>query len=349
MYSIKDVAKKAGVSIGTVSNVINNTRYVSPELSKRVHKAIKELGYSINPIASGLKSMRTRTIGLVATDITRVFYSHVITGMQRAANENNYILSIYSTYNSLEAEKEAIERYRMGMIDAIILDTSANITDMDYFVGLSNLKFKDKFIPIMSIELDLSQYGISSIFVNNMLASENATEYLIEKGCKNIVHILGPESSSLSRERLIGYKKAIVNSDRKIDEEYVIKGDFSHYSGYHSIEDFIKKGIPFDGVFAANDQMAIGASEAIRNYGLKIPEDVKVVGFDDSFIASLVSPSLTTINVPKEEMGYRAVSELINLLNTEEPQTVSICLDAELVQRNSTEKNVLIERKNYNW
>ena len=349
MYSIKDVAKKAGVSIGTVSNVINNTRYVSPELSKRVHKAIKELGYSINPIASGLKSKRTKTIGLVATDIRRVFYSHVITGMQKAVNENNYTLSIYSTYNNLEAEKEAIEKYRLGMIDAIILDTSANIDDMDYFVGLSNLKFNDKFIPVMSIEVDLSQYGISSIFVNNMLASERATEYLIEKGCKKIVHILGPETSSLSRERLIGYKKALINSDISINQDYIIKGDFSHHDGYNSMMSFLESKIPFDGVFASNDQMAIGACEAIKEHGIEIPDDVKVVGFDDSFIASLVDPSLSTINVPKEEMGYRAVGELINFLNTEEYRNVTICLDTELVERGSTQKNVSIERKNYNW
>lgn len=349
MNNMKDVAKKAGVSVGTVSNVINNTRYVSPELTKRVLNAVDELNFVINPIASGLKGKRTKTIGLVATNITRVFYSHVINGMQKAANENGYTLSIYSTYNSHDAEKEAIERFRASMIDAIILDTSANISEMDYFVGLSSLKMHDKRIPVMSMEVDLTQYGINSVFVNNMQASELATNHLIEKGCAKIVHIYGPDSSSLSKERLIGYKRAIVNAGYAINNDYIVNGDFSHFSGYNGINQFIKKNLPFDGIFAANDQMAIGACEAVLENGMRIPDDVKVIGFDNTFISSLITPSLTTINVPKDDMGYKAVSEIINILNNDNYPMKSICLETNLIVRHSTDKNVSVMHDSFDW
>ena len=349
MASIKDVAKLAGVSIGTVSNVLNNSRYVSPERADRVRKAVEELNFSINPMASSLKGKRTNTIGLVATNITRVFYSHVITGMQKAAAENGYTLSIFSTYNKFDAEQEAVERFRINMVDAIIIDTSAPLSNMDYFIHLASLRNKEKHIPTMSIEINLTQYGISSIFVDGMQAAEEAVSYLVGLGCAKIAHIQGPQSSSLSRERLIGYKKAVINAGMPIRDDYILSGDFSQYSGYASMKRFMESGTAFDGVFCANDQMAIGACKAIARYGLKIPDDVKVVGFDNSFIASIVSPSISTVDVPKEEMGYRAVTEVIEAIKAEKIKCQSICMPTKMVIRESTEKNDSIDDAPYDW
>lgn len=350
MYTIKDVAKLAGVSIGTVSNVINNSRRVSPEKRELVQKAIEELHFTINPIASSLKGKYTNTIGVVATDITRVFYSHIITGMQKAADAKGYTLSILSTYNSVKAEKEAIARFISSKVDAIVINTSANMSDIDYFVNLYSLHNKDKHIPVFSIEINLSQFGISSIFIDGLQASENATDYLIGKGCKKIIHLQGPRYSSLSLDRLIGYKKALAKNGLPIEEENITTGNFSQHSGYECINALLKKGISFDGIFSANDQMAVGACQAVLEHHLRIPEDVKIVGFDNSFVASIVSPSLTTIDVPKEEMGYQAIENVINMVNIKKGcQPMSICLPTELVIRETTDKNVSNRIDSYDW
>ena len=350
MSSIKDVAKLAGVSIGTVSNVINQTRYVSPDKVILVNKAINELNFRVNTIASSMKAKKTNTIGLVATNITRVFYSHVINGMQRAATKNGITLSIQSTYNNLQAEKDAIDRFCSNMVDAIILDTSADISDMDYFIKLSSLKNNSKQIPVMSIENNLAQYGINSIYIDGMQSSETATGHLISIGCRRIVHIKGPESSCLSRERLIGYKKALVNADLIVDENFILSGDFSQHSGYIAMKEFIEKGYEFDGVFAANDQMIIGACKAIQQSGRSVPNDVKLVGFDNSFVASIFSPSITTIDVPKDLMGFLAVDELSKILeNGSFSQCLSICLPTNLIIRESSDKNAQIEKVTYEW
>ena len=317
MAGIKDVAEKAGVSISTVSNVINGTKYVSNELKLKINKVIEELHYEVDPVARSLKSKKTKTIGVVITNVNRIFFPQVMKGIQDSAAKSGYSLTFCNTNDDFEDEKRFVQMLESTWVDGIILDSVAGIDDEKYFKYLSSLGSKKKAIPVISLERREDTFGIDSVVVNNFLGGSMATRHLLECGCKNIVHITGPLSSCIVQDRLNGYKVELEREGLEIKAERIAEGDYSPLSGYHAMRQILLTGLDVDGVFAANDQMAIGAIKAIRENGLRIPEDIKVVGFDNTFVASLIEPSLTTINVPKYKMGVAAVELLIKRIEQE--------------------------------
>lgn len=337
MASIKDVAEIAGVSISTVSNVINNTKYVSGELKKKIFDAIAELQYEVDPVARSLKSKRTMTLGVVITNINRVFFTQVIKGIQDGASKLGYNITLYSTDDSFERERHFIQMLESSWVDGIILDSVADRGSEDYFKQLTSLGNTKKHIPVVSLERNLDSYGIHSVVVNNYLGASMAVKHLIDCGCGKIVHVTGPLISCMVQDRLNGYGDEMARAGFKVDDSMVIEGDFSPLSGYKAMKQFLMDGIEPDGVFAANDQMAIGAIKALNEYGYKIPEAVKVVGFDNTFIASIVEPSLTTVNVPKYKLGTSAVDILTRIITENSESAVNCEVPINLVIRQSTD------------
>ena len=337
MSSIKDVAEKAGVSISTVSNVINGTKYVSDELKYRVNKAIEEFKYEVDPVARSLKSKKTMTIGVVITNINRIFFPQVIKGIQDSAAKHEYSLTFFNTNDKLEDEKRFVQMLGNNWADGIILDSVADTDDKDYFEYLSALGNSKKRIPVVSLERRLDTYGIDSVVVNNFHGGSLAARHLLDCGCRKIVHITGPLSSCIVRDRLNGYAEELKKAGLDMDKAGIMEGDFSPLSGYHAMKQLLLDGIDMDGVFASNDQMAIGAIKAIRENGRMIPEEIKVVGFDNTFVASIVEPSLTTINLPKYKMGDQAVETLVKRIeqNPENPYNIEIPIN--LIVRQSTD------------
>lgn len=348
MASIKDVANKAGVSISTVSNVINGKRYVSDELSVKVHKAIKELNYEADLIARSLKNSKSMTIGVIITSLSRVFIPQIINGMQKAAETYGYHLIIYATNDDFEKEKKYLRLLVNSRVDGIIIDTVADIKDEEYYRSLSSLHKGDKRIPVVSIERNLSEYAVYSIYANNSRGAYLATEHLILMGCKSIAHISGPENIEMVLYRTKGYEDALEKYGLNQSGNYTESGDFSPASGYRAVKRLVENGVSFDGIFADNDQMAIGAIKALREFDIRIPEDVKIVGFDNTFVASIVRPSLSTINVPKYRMGWEAANKLYEMINDQDKQDLwkndSLELMTSLLIRESTD-----EKKVENW
>jgi len=338
MASIKDVAEMAGVSISTVSNVINDTKYVSDELKIKINQAIVKLHYEVDPVARSLKSKKTMTIGVVITNINRIFFAQVIIGIQDSAVKNGYSLTFCNTNDNFKDEKRFIQMLESTWVDGIILDSVSDINDVEYFKYLSSLGNNKKSIPVVSIERRAEGFGIDSVVVNNIKGGRIATKHLIQCGCIKIVHITGPLSSGIAQDRFSGYKDELRNKGLEIRNERIVEGDYSPLSGYDAMMRILLAGIEVDGVFAANDQMAIGAIKAIKEKGLKIPEDIKVVGFDNTFIASIVEPSLTTINVPKYKMGDAAVELLIKRIEQRKEDCDKVIeLPISLVLRQSTD------------
>lgn len=335
---IKDVAKKAGVSISTVSNVINGNRYVSEELKDRVHQAILDLNYEVNLVARSLKNNKTMTIGVVLTSMDRIFIPQVLSGMQHCAQKHKYSLSIYTTYDDIAKEKSYMKRLVNSQVDGIILDSVADIREEKYYQSLSHLKKGDVPIPVVSIERNLSKYSISSVYVDNLLGAYMATNHLIQSGCEKIVHITGPITIEMLEQRGRGYRKALNEAGMEFSREYEVYGDFSPLSGYRETKKLIQNGIIFDGIFADNDQMAIGAIKALKESGFQIPQKIKVAGFDNTFVSSIVKPALTTINVPKYRMGVEAMEILCQAIDgTEQMQPRhSFELPINLLVREST-------------
>jgi DNA-binding LacI/PurR family transcriptional regulator len=337
MANIKDVAEKAGVSISTVSNVINGTKYVSEELKQKIQKAIDELRYEVDPLARSLKSKRTMTIGVVITNINRIFFPQVLSGIQEHAARNGYSLNFCTTNDSFEAEKKYVQMLESSQVDGIILDSVADTGREDYFRYLSKLGNARKTIPVVSIERRMDSYGIDSVAVNNLQGGSLAVRHLADCGCTRIAHISGPLGSCMAQDRLNGYKSELEKLGLKLDDEMVMEGDYSPLSGYHAMRKLLSAGVAADGVFAANDQMAIGAIKAIRENGLRIPEDIRVIGFDNTFVASIVEPALSTVNVPRYKMGDMAVEMLIRRIEGPSAETGCCELPINLIVRQSTD------------
>ena len=314
MANIKDVARLAGVSISSVSNALNGTRYVSDALRDRVLQAVRTLDYAVDPIARSLKSSVTMTMGVVLTSINRVFFPQVLSGMQAAAERHKYSLLIYATNDDYEKEKQYVAMLAGQRVDGIILDSVAPPTDRAYYQHLAALRHNKKRIPVLSLERSLERHGIPSLYVDNAQGARVAVEHLLACGCGRILHIRGPQSAQMARHRLRGYRHALRGAGIAYDARLDVAGDFSPGSGYRATRHLLESATAFDGVFADNDQMAIGAIKALKERRLQIPGDVKVAGYDNTFVSSIVSPALTTIHVPKYEMGQEAVQMLCRQL-----------------------------------
>lgn len=337
MANIKDVAKKAGVSISTVSNVINGTKYVSDELRERVNKAITELNYEVDPVARSLKSKKTMSIGVIITDINRVFFPQVIKGIQDTATRNGYSITFCNSNDSFDMEKRFVQMMENSQLDGIILDSVADAGQQGYFKELCCLGSGKKRIPVVSIERRIDDFPIDSVVVNNAEGGSMAARHLIECGCGKVAHIAGPANSFMALERLQGYRNELQKRGLDLDDARLVMGDYSPLSGYQATKHLLINGVDFDGIFAANDQMAIGAIKAIKEHGYSIPEHIKVIGFDNTFVSSIVEPSLTTINVPKYKLGSSAVETLIKRMENRLCETACIELPINLVVRQSTD------------
>ena len=332
--SIKDVAEHAGTSIGTVSNVLSGKAGVSDTLRAKVMQSVNALGYETNKIARSLKSGKTYSIGMLITDINCIFFPPMIKGVQNVLSKAGYSLSIFDSCHMVNREREAIESMRTNWVDGLILDSVDE--DSNILQAARQEKGMVRNFPIVSVERDLSAIGLDSVLVDNRAASAVATWHLIETGCRRIAHISCGSNTVLARERFCGYMDALKDAGITFDPALSCKGDFSPVSGYEAVSALVQDGIRFDGVFSDNDQMAVGAMYALKKAGLQIPGDVRVVGFDNTFASSIISPALTTISVPNYVMGVQAAGMLLSRIgaSTEKPRAVK--LDYELIIRSST-------------
>jgi len=346
MASIKEVAKRAGVSIATVSNVLNNTKYVSDELRIKVNIAVQELGYEADPIASQMKSKQTKTIGVITADMCGLFYPYVVKGIYEIINKNGYNIIILDTNSindrmgSFEKEMTSFKKLISSRVDGIIFaSTVAESVEKSYFKEIKKLANAHKKIALVSIERDFSKYGIDSVFSDSIAGAKKATNHLIDLGCKRIGHITGPIYAKVSQDRLLGYKQAMEAAGLPVDEDTMVtNGDYTHQRGYVALKELLTLMPDMDGVYIANDQMAVGALKALSECQKKVPEDVKVIGYDNVFIASLVEPSLSTINIRKRRIGIEAARILLERIENPDLDqgTTAIEMETRLVVRKST-------------
>ncbi|MBN1815771.1 MAG: LacI family DNA-binding transcriptional regulator [Sedimentisphaerales bacterium] len=337
MANIKDVARMAGVSIATVSHVTRGNKYVSEPLRRRVAEAIQKLGYEVNPVASGLKSRTTRVLGIVLPNINSVFFPPILKGIEDYASAQGYRLTFCNTDFDVEKEQETIRMLQGSWADGIILDSVAGAADADYVRFLAGLSSGEKPIPVVSLERKVDSDGILSVRIDNYQGACLAVRHLVECGCRRIVHIAGPDFCSMAQDRLRGCRDQLKQCKMGLDRSHVVKGDFSPEQGYAAMRRLLEKNPDLDGVLSANDQMAIGAIRALHESGRGVPEDVKIVGFDNIFVSSLISPSLTTVDVPRYQMGHAAAELLIHRLTDPEAELEDVLLPIRLVVRRSTD------------
>ncbi|MGL5955011.1 MAG: LacI family DNA-binding transcriptional regulator [Brevinema sp.] len=337
---IEDVAKLAGVSVSTVSRVLNNSKNVRSELKIKVLQATKVLDYSINPMARSLKIAQTYTIAVVTTSIDRIFFIEILQEISRICKDKGYMVQILETNDDLLTEKKVIKMLHSQWVDGIILVSSMikpNKADSKYIDSLGKLKKKDFLIPVVMLEMPALNPKNSSIVINHFDAAYKATMHLLEIGRKKIVHVALPETAPMAEDRINGFLDACDQYNIPQKNRIICRGDYSVLSGYKNIKQLIKSQIHFDAIFTGNDQMAVGCLRACKDHDLKIPKDVAIIGHDDVSLASLVEPALSTIRVPQSTIGILAINKLFELI--EQPDTAIpeiISVDTELIVREST-------------
>ena len=353
MASIKDVALKAGVSISTVSRVMNNSKNVSPELAQKVQNAVEELEYSANLAAHSLRSIRSRLIAVVVTSFSRPFFTGILEGINAAAAENGYTILLAETHDSLPDEIKIVNEFESRCVDGIILASSAYGKDqrtLKYIQSLERLQKKGMPIPMVTLEYAFENTDISAVVVDNVKSSYDAVTYLLrDLGRRNVLHISLPKQHFLGQQRVEGYKKALRDFGIPVRKKYIREGDYYTYSGYHIMNEMLQAGEKIDAVFCANDQMAVGAVLACNENSVSIPDEIAIVGNDDIFAASLVRPSLTSIRVPRYDIGTAAMSVLLEAIEEGIPKRQIVTLPTQIVKRGTTVKDYQNDLKNLIW
>ncbi|MFX0561096.1 LacI family DNA-binding transcriptional regulator [Tepidibacillus infernus] len=328
MVRIVDVAKMANVSTATVSRVLSNSGTVKRETTEKVLEAINKLNYQPNMLARQLRRLETKTVLVVVPDITNTFFSNLLRGIEAVAMKNGYQVLLGDAHNNVEIERGFLNILRQKKADGMILLTAR----MD---GKLIDEIAKEFPVVLACEyFEGSQ--IPTISIDNISGARKATEHLIELGHKRIGFISGPLNVVLGRDRLKGFQQAMSQHSLQVDPILIQEGDFSYESGFNLMSKFLALDEPPTAVFAANDEMAIGAIKAIKKRGLQVPEDLSVVGFDDIKFASIFEPELTTIEQPTFDIGIKAMELLIKLINKEKLEKKQYILEDKLIIRESS-------------
>lgn len=324
--TLMKVAEKAGVSVNTVSRAINNKLDINEETKKKVLKVAQELGYVRNATAVALRTKKTGTIGVVIADNRNPFYAEVLNGMEVAAREKNYHIILANTQRDYQKEEEAIDLLLEKRVDGLLI---APVQDKDDDIR----KLIEANIPFVIVGRDFENIEVDAVYNDEVKGGFLATEYLIKKGHKRIALIDGFLYKSPAKGRLMGYKKALKENRIHLDDALVSIGDIDVKNGYERTMQLFEKGLDFTAIFAYNDMMAFGAMQAIREKGLRIPQDIGLVGYDDIPFSSLMNPTLTTIRLEKQDLGAESVKLLLSRINGRHKKLKKVFLDVELIVR----------------
>ncbi len=330
MITIKEVAELSGVSTATVSRVINGSGTVSKKKEKTVRKAMKDLGYKPNTFARSLASNKSDSIGLIVGDLEGAFYGSLMKGVEQVVEKfGKYLIVASGGHSNVKKEKKAVDFLLSSRCDALIVHLAASTDD-----DIIKIHKQEK-IPLIHVNRYIPELRDSCIYLDNEKGGRLATEHLVSMGHQEIACVTGPLSREDSRERLFGYRSVLSEKNIMYQDGLVIESDFSVKGGFHAAEKLLKRSSSFSAVFFENDNMAFGAIRAFREAGLRVPEDISVVGYDNSLIAQYISPELTSIDLPIGKMAEAAAELAFSLISGAKGEHINRKFHPELVKRNS--------------
>lgn len=309
--TIKEVAKEAGVSIATVSRVLNGKEGIRPSTKKRVEKAIHKYNFFPNQIARSMIVKESKSIGLLVPQLSNEFWSTLAEVIEEELWLHGYTLFLCTSStkeDSLFKEKAAIHSFLQRKVDGIIYSTSSG-GDAEFPAFTEKLKQYD--VPMIAFDQRIA--GMNQIYGDHIQGAMDVVKHLISLGHSRIAYIGGP---LVSPERELGYRNAHTVHNVRVDEDLIFRGEPNFQFGHNAMYQLIQSGIPFTAAFCGNDLIAIGAIHAMERAGLRIPEDVAVVGYDDIHMAGFSKPRLTTVRQPIKEMGKTVVKEILHAINT---------------------------------
>lgn len=309
--TIEMVASLAGVSPSTISRVLNGTAAVSEEKTAAIQAAIAKLGYVPNPLARGLAGGRTLSVGVVTQAVDSPYYGAALRGIEEELDPAGYRPLFVSGNWNAAAEARCIEMLRARRVDGIIVLTG-RLPDQA-------LKQCAKTVPVVVTGRTLKAPGLYALKFDNLEGARLATQHLLQLGHRHIGFITGDPDHPDSQERLQGYRLALESAGVAYEPKRVVPGEYHEVSGLLAVDRLLQSGQPLTAIFAANDQMAFGAALGLRRRGLRVPDDVSLVGFDDLPTAQYASPPLSTIHQPSHELGRIAAACMLQLLSGAEP------------------------------
>jgi LacI family transcriptional regulator len=331
--SLKDLAQELGVSISTVSRALNNHPDISPEITQKVKKLAAEMNYTPNPLAMGLLKQATRMIGVVVPDLVTHFYSSIISGIEAVAEEKGYYILIASSNESLQKEIKAVENLLKTRVEGLIICLSQETQTFEHFDRLIQNN-----IPLVFFDRVCRTNEVSSVVVDNVKAAQKITQHFYKSGFRRIAYIAGPKHLNISKERTSGYLAGLKKCGLEFHLALLEKCNLSAKDAMKATARLLDLPERPDAIFGINDTVAFAAMKEIKRRGLRIPEDVALVGFTDDFHSTVVYPALTSITHPTFEIGQEAARLFFRSIEDPEAKPEQIVLNTKLVIRNSSVK-----------
>lgn len=311
--TIYDLAQELNVAPSTVSRALKDHHSIGKKTITAVKKLAEKRGYRPNTIASSLRTNRSNTIGIMVSWINRPFISSLISGIEKAARESGYHTIISQSNDNTEMEIENLQALYDSRISALIVSLAMETTDYSHFD-----LFPDNGIPIVFVDRIPTAQEVHKVHINNFNAAFEATEHLIEQGCKRIAHFGGARHQSIYEDRRMGYIAALKKNGLDIDESIIIQfSSLSAEEGTRLTDQILDSANPPDGIFCANDTAAVSAIQCAKRRGIKIPEELAIIGFNNDPICQIIDPPLSSVHHPAVEMGEAAVGQALAMLGGE--------------------------------
>lgn len=311
MPTLKDIAKELDLSVSTVSRVVNNKEYVNPKTRKKVMEGLNKYNYVPNQVARSLKKQTTKTIGILVPDVAENFFAQIIKGIDDTLGKHKYSIILADSNESAEKEEHYLKILYQNRIDALVLATVAKEH------SALEIYFSDN-IPVIFIDnIPNLDEDIDCVIINNPRASITAVNHLIEQGHKDIAVIVGSSEETTGYERLEGYKRALVQKNIRLNKKIIKYGNYKKDAGYNCMKELLdnRGEHSFSAVYVGSENMTYGAIKAIQEYGLNIPDDIALVGFDVHDKSGLINPGITTIRQPEKSIGNIVADLIIKRLN----------------------------------
>jgi LacI family transcriptional regulator len=326
---MKLIAEDAQVSIATVSRVLNGKGSTTPEIRERVMRSVEKLGYQPNMVARSLRMRKSFVLGLIIPNITNPFFTHIARAVEDIALQSGYIVTIFSSDQNLEKEKRYLELMCNRMIDgALVTVADQQKSDLDALVHAE--------IPIVLIDRHLENALFDRVMVDTYGGTYRAVEYLRERGYQRIGMLAGPQNVSTAVDKVNGYKQALTDYKLPLDEGLLEYGDYTEESGAVIGRQMLSQPRPPDAVIVSNNLMTLGFYRVIKEFGLRIPHEIALIGFDDTNWSSLVTPAITMIDQPTYEMGKKAIEFLLERIAGELHEQRTHILRTKMIIRGST-------------
>jgi LacI family transcriptional regulator len=308
---IKDLAEALGLSTSTVSRALAGNPRISEETRQRVEAQARLMKYNANAVASSLRTGRSKILGVIIPLANRSFFASVISGIEKVANEGGYSVMICQTNEDSLREKEAIDAFLKARVAGIAVSVAAHTREYEHFE-----RVKQAGIPLILFDRAYESIGTHQVVIDDRYGAKMATDHLIQQGCRRILHFGGRQHMSIYKNRTFGDLDSLQQAGIPVDDDLLCFKTLHEEVVKEVIDELLDKCIPFDGIFASSDYAAIGAMQQLQSRGIKVPQEVAIIGFADEPFTKWVTPGLTTVNQHPLEMGNAVANLFLNLMHS---------------------------------